>query len=212
MLCKVTLGVLKGASKLNVLLLLLCQGWATFVIKRAVINVCIFMFISGDWWSNLWVKRFVENVEFGRCDFLYSGAFWGWPLPTKSSRFITYVWYVDWTNIHSFHVFHAQTATWLVSILITAKGSHTSSFNDVTKLKNSGPTLSATTQWTQTQQAWYSLQGSCSSCSGDLSGNLSWLISFLSKLDTWVCLWFRWTDTLLLIFLDRVFCNSIKFF
>ena len=96
-----------------------------------------------------WEK--LHNFEFGRYDFLYSGAFWGWPLPKKSSRIITYVRYVNWTNIHSFHVFHAQTA--FFSIFISAKGSHTSSFNEVKKLKNSGPTLSATTQWTQTQQA-----------------------------------------------------------
>ena len=31
-----------------------------------------------------------ENVEFGRCDLLYSGAFWGWPLPNNSFRFIDY--------------------------------------------------------------------------------------------------------------------------
>ena len=129
------------------------QGWATFMIKRATFFIIT---IGGPHDCTLqlnvsWEK--LHNFEFGRYDFLYSGAFWGWPLPKKSSRIITYVRYVNWTNIHSFHVFHAQTATWMVSIFISAKGSHTSSFNEVKKLKNSGPTLSATTQWTQTQQA-----------------------------------------------------------
>ena len=32
-----------------------------------------------------------ENSEFGRFDFLYSGAFWGWPLPMNSFRFIAYI-------------------------------------------------------------------------------------------------------------------------
>ena len=30
----------------------------------------------------------VKNVDFGRCDFLYSGAFWGWPLTKNSSTYI----------------------------------------------------------------------------------------------------------------------------
>ena len=48
-------------------------------------------------------------------------------------------------------------ATGVILIFFSAKGSQTSSFNDGTKLKNSGPTLSATT----------SIIFSCSS--GDLS-------------------------------------------
>ena len=44
--------------------------------------------VSVGWRYNWWVGRRhgrggrpPENYEFGRCDFLYSGGFWGWPLP-----------------------------------------------------------------------------------------------------------------------------------
>ena len=33
----------------------------------------------------------LHQKKIGRCDFLYSGAFLGWPLTKKSFRFIAYV-------------------------------------------------------------------------------------------------------------------------
>ena len=53
--------------------------------------VCLFVCmcaLMGGWWT---VKERgyggppLYHFEFGRFDFLYSGAFWGWPLPKKSS-------------------------------------------------------------------------------------------------------------------------------
>ena len=44
-----------------------------------------------------------ENFEFGRFDFLYSGAFWGWPLPITfySFRFIAYILTCRaWRSLH----------------------------------------------------------------------------------------------------------------
>ena len=32
-----------------------------------------------------------EHYEFGGYDFLYSGAFWDWPLPKNLFRFLAYV-------------------------------------------------------------------------------------------------------------------------
>ena len=147
-------------------MMMLLQGWATFMIKRATFFIIT---IGGPHDCTLqlnvsWEK--LHHFEFGRYDFLYSGAFWGWPLPKKSSRNISYVRYVNWTNIHSFHVFHAQTATWMVSIFYQCKG--------LTYI---------IIQWSQkTEKQWPNIKcnnsmnsnptSSCSSYSGDLSGYL----------------------------------------
>ena len=169
------------------------QGWASFMIKRATI---LHLHHQRAMWLCTSTRRKLRAATH-------------WITTTYKIFQIHNLCMVWWLNQHTLiSCIPCSTATWLVSNLISTKGSHTSSFNDVTKLKNSGPT----TQWTQTQQAWYSLLGSCSSCSGDLSGNPSWLISLLSTLDTWVCLWILWTDTQLFFFLNQVFCNSIHFF